>query len=165
MVMVNKIKILILVVAMAGLESCKKETNVVYEVNESTVNTFGNPKERIKTTVEFISIAYQDLFGSTISAQKLASLSVAYTAFGDKKLIEDMIIKNFINQPNTTIPTPAYMQGDKKKFIAETYKKIYNRNPGEYEIWFLEKQITDNSSLTPKMIYYALMTSDEYRYY
>ncbi|MBK8846454.1 MAG: hypothetical protein IPO27_07905 [Bacteroidetes bacterium] len=163
--MVNKIKLLILDFIIAGLGSCKKETNVVYEVNESTVNTFGNPKERIKTTVEFISIAYQDLFGNTISAQKLSSLSVAYTAFGDKKLIEDMIIKNFINQPNTTIPTQAVMMADKQKFISETFKKIYNRNPGEYETWFMEKEITDNASLTPKMIYYAMMTSDEYRYY
>ncbi|MCI5058248.1 MAG: hypothetical protein MRY83_19210, partial [Flavobacteriales bacterium] len=118
-----------------------------------------------KTTSEFISIAYSDLFGTTIDDQKLTDLSLALVAFGDKKLIEDMIIKNFLNEPGSNIPSVQDMQGDIPKFIQETYRKFYNRDPNEFETWQIEKAINEDSNLTPELIYYAFLTSNEYRYY
>lgn len=144
---------------------CKKETTYVYEVNPVTLEQEGGTKQHVKTTTEFISIAYSDMFGTAITSVELQKLSVAYTAFGDKKLIEDMIIKNFLNSPNLKIPTQAQMQNDVPKFVNDTYKKLYNRSPNEFENYFVSKLINANTTITPELVYYAMMTSNEYRYY
>ena len=160
-----KIKILIVAIALFNAIACTKEKKAVYEVNEVTIKGDNNPKVRSKTTLEFISIAYQDILGATVSTAQLSSLSIAYTAFGDKKLIEDMIIKNLLNEPGAIIPTKASMTADPLKFVDETIKKIFNRNPNEYEKYYFTNLITTNTNVTPEVFYYALMTSEEYRYY
>ena len=89
---------LVILTALFFAGGCKKETQYIYDVNPVTVEQEGGIKQHPKTTTEFISIAYSDLFGSTISNADLQKLNVAYSAFGDRKLIEDMIIKNFFFQ-------------------------------------------------------------------
>lgn len=144
---------------------CKKETQYVYDVNPLTVEQEGGIKQHPKTNTEFISIAYSDLFGSTISNADLQKLNVAYSAFGDRKLIEDMIVKNFLNDASIAIPSKAQMQNDVPKFVTDTYKKLYNRQPNEYEKYYVVKVINADATITPVLVYYAMMTSNEYRYY
>lgn len=160
-----KLQYLLTLLLSVTLVGCTKDKKVLYEVKESTIKNTNSPKTKAKTTIEFISIAYQDVMGTTISQQKLSALSVAYTAFGDKKTIEDMIVKNLLNEPATTIPTKTSMNADPEKFVDETIKKILNRDAGAYEKYYFTKLINDNNTVTPTMIYYALMTSEEYRYY
>lgn len=145
--------------------SCKKETKYVYGVNDVTVTQPGVSKPNVKTTIEFISIAYSDLFGTTIGAGELTDLSLCYLAFGDKKFIEDMIIRNFLKKPGVIIPTQAQMNADVPAFVQATYRKFYNRDPNEFEKWQVSEYIKNNSGATPELVYYAFMTSDEYRYY
>ena len=66
--------------------SCKKELTkeYVYIVDSVNVTKSGVYKPNTKNNIEFISIAYSDLFGATISNDKLTNLSIAYDAFGDK---------------------------------------------------------------------------------
>ena len=45
------------------------------------------------------------------------------------------------------------------------YTKIYNRTPDEYELWFISNMIENDSDLTSELIYFSLMTANEYRYY
>jgi hypothetical protein len=145
--------------------SCKKENDFVYEVNDVNVKQSGAEKNNAKSTTEFITIAYSDLFGNAISQADLVKLNTVYAAFGDKKLIEDRIIRNFLNNSGVQIPSAVSVNGDTTKFIIQVYKKFYNREPNAFEAYYLKEQFRLNNSFTPLVVYYAFMTSDEYRYY
>ena len=145
--------------------SCKKEKSYVYDVNDVSVKQDGALKPNVKTTTEFISIAYADLFGTTIPNTELVKLSTAYMAFGDKKFLEERIIKNYLNNTGAKIPTSLQMKADVNLFVKNTYKKFFNREPNEFELWTLSNTITSDTTITPELIYYAVMTSNEYRYY
>ena len=147
--------------------SCKKEapTTYIYGVNSVGVTQDGVSKPNVKSTVEFISIAYSDLFGNTINQATLTDLATAYVSFADRKLIEDMIIRNFLNTSGIDIPTLTEMNANVPKFIINSYKKFYNREPNEFELWQMQNLITTDAAITPELVYYAFMTSNEYRYY
>ena len=149
------------------ITGCKKETvkSYVYDVNSIPIKQSGVAKPNVKSTIEFVSIAYSDLFGKTIDQETLTNLSTGYAAFGDKKLIEDIIIRNFLNNSGATIPTLTELNDDVNQFIVDTYKKFYNRVPNEFELWQLVDIISNDINATPELIYYAFMTSNEYRYY
>lgn len=161
----NLLSFLFVLVALTFFVSCKKEKKYVYDVNGVNVAAEASAKQTTKTTTEFISIAYSDLYGNTISNDELTKLSLAYSAFGDKKLIENLIIKNFLNNGSVIIPTKAAMLADLDKFILKTYSKFYNRTPNEFEAWMLKNAIIGDATITPELVYYSMMTSDEYRYY
>ncbi|MDP7568024.1 MAG: hypothetical protein QF383_06495, partial [Flavobacteriales bacterium] len=117
-------------------------------------------------TTEFISIAYSDIFGTVITTAKLADLSTMYRAFGDKKLIEEMVIKNFLNESTIQIPQiDRTSEITIQNFVSNSYKKLFNRTPDEYELWFVADMILKDDTLTAELIYFSLMTANEYRYY
>jgi len=157
---------LIFIFSVLLLFSCKKEKKITYQLNDVTIENNTANKDHLKSTIEFISIAYSDIFGTVISTNKLADLSTIYKAFGDKKLIEQMVIKNFLNEPSIQIP-----QIDRSSistinsFVQNMYTKLYNRTPDEYELWFVADMIQKDITLTSELIYFSLMTANEYRYY
>ena len=157
---------LIFIFSVILLFSCKKEKNVTYQLNDVTIENNTANKDHLKSTTEFISIAYSDIFGTVISTNKLADLTRIYKAFGDKKLIEQMVIKNFLNEPSIPIP-----QIDRSSintinsFVLNIYTKLFNRTPDEYELWFISNMIENDTDLTSELIYFSLMTANEYRYY
>ena len=145
--------------------ACNKEKTYLYDVNSVDVKQQSGVKGTAKSTTEFISIAYADLFGTTISNDDLVKLFTAYSAFGDKKLIEDRIIRNFLDLPGTNIPTSQQMRTDIPTYITNTYKKLFNRNPNEFEKYNLKNMIQTDTTISSEMMYYSFMTSNEYRYY
>lgn len=145
--------------------SCKKETDYIYGVTDVDLNQSGANKPNVKSTNEFIAIAYSDIFGTTIPNDKLVKLQTAYTSFGDQKLIEQLVIRNFLNQPGNVIPSQVEMVADMDKFIEDTYIKFFARKPNEYEAYYLKNIMTTDPGITPELVYYAMMTSNEYRYY
>lgn len=147
------------------LASCKKENVFIYGIEDVKVSRSNSTKENLKNEIEFISIAYADIFGTSPNQSSLNALSVIYLSFGDKKLIEDLIIKNMLNSPSAEIPTDQEMRTDIALFISNAYLKLYNRQPDEFEAWKLNELISSDISLTAQMVYYSMMTSDEYRYY
>lgn len=147
-----------------SIASCKKETSYVYEVNDVSISQTDVNKENTKSVIEFISIAYSDIFGSTISQNELEDLSNIYDSFGDLKLMEDLIVRNFLNQPNT-IPTDQEMRADVSGFVQSAYRKLLNRDPNEFESWYLINVIEGDADITPELVYYGILTSDEYRTY
>ena len=164
--LVCKTKNIILFLILISLGSCSKdETNYIYEVEDVKITKPGAQKPNIKTSTEYISIAYSDIYGTTISTDLLNDLKKSYISFGDIGITEDLIIRNFLNNPTAQIPTVIDMNNDITKFVIDTYKKVYNRTPNEYEEWFLTNLIQNNSDVTPKVVYYSLMTSNEYRQY
>ena len=101
-----------------------------------------------------------------ISINKLADLTKIYKAFGDKKLIEQMVIKNFLNEPSIQIPQIDRSSASTiNTFTQNSYIKLYNRTPDEYELWFISNMIENDTDLTSELIYFSLMTANEYRYY
>jgi hypothetical protein len=145
--------------------ACTKEKKYQYEVNPVNVTQEASIKTNRKSTTEFISIAYADLFNTTIPQSKLVNLTLAYSSFGDLKVIEERIIQNFLNDSTANIPLQPSVNGDTLVFITNSYKKFYNRQPNEMEKHYWRELIRANSSVKPITIYYAIMTSDEYRFY
>jgi hypothetical protein len=157
--------IYIIMFTIVGLLSCTKEKSYLYQVNNVNVTQPGGNKQNVKSTEEFISIAYSDLFGTTISQQELINLTQAYNSFGDLKLIEDMIIRNFLNTNGIVIPSGATMRSDINGFVSSSYQKFLNRTPNAYEKWFVSNVIQSDTSISPVLVYYSFMTSNEYMYY
>lgn len=145
--------------------SCTAEKEYQYEVDTVSIDQEGSDKSNQKSTDEFIAIAYADLFGTTIPQNKLVNLNTAYTAFGDKKVIEERIVRNFLNDPAVIIPSQPAVGGDTVLFIVQCYEKFYNRTPTEFEKYNWKKLIAGDPNVKPLTIYYAMMTSDEYRFY
>lgn len=142
------------------------QAEYLYDLGNISLYQDGIKKPHVKTLNEFAAIAYSELFGTTIPSQKITELTQAYVSFGDKKMIEDLMIRNFLNLPGVQIPTISDMNADVTLFINNTYKKFYTRLPNEFELWQMKEYINNNSStVTPELVYYTFMTSDEYRYY
>ena len=159
-------KQLIFILSILILFSCKKEKKVSYHINDVDITQNAVVKDHLKSTTEFISIAYSDIFGTVITTNKLTELSTMYKAFGDKKLIEEMVIKNFLNEPTIQIPQiDRTSENTIQNFVTDSYKKLFNRTPDEYELWFVTESIVKDSDLTAELVYFSLMTANEYRYY
>ena len=157
---------LIFIFSVLLLFSCKKEKKITYQLNDVIIENNTANKDHLKSTIEFISIAYSDIFSTVISTNKLAELSTIYKAFGDKKLIEQMVIKNFLNEPSIQIPQIDRSSSSTINiFVQNMYTKLYNRTPDEYELWFVADMIQKDITLTSELIYFSLMTANEYRYY
>ena len=152
-------------VLMLLISSCNKEQRVIYQVQEQELYQSSAEKRNQKSTTQFISIAYNDLFGSSITSGELTKLDIAYQALGDKGVLEDMIVKSLINKPSVQIVTNTVMRADVPAFVESAYLRFFNRKPNEFEAWKVKDLIEKNADITPKMVYYSLMTSEEYRYY
>lgn len=145
--------------------ACKKEYDVIYDVNKVKAGSATVTKPNRKTTLEFVSILYSDLLGSTVPQPELVKMISAYEAFGDGAVVEDLIVRNLMNRPGVSIPTNAEMRADPGTFIKTAYKRFLVREANDYETWYFKNQIEKNTDVTPDLIYYVLLTSDEYRYY
>ena len=161
--MKNLPKIIFIFISLLIISSCKKE--YTYEVKDVNVEQPGNGKSDVKSTVEFISIAYSDLFNTTIPNDSLLYINQAYQSFGDKKLIEDRIIRHLLNRADVLIPTNQQMRSNIPAFVNTAMQKLFNRNPNAFENYFITNIIQSDASITPVAVYYAMMTSNEYRYY
>jgi len=149
-----------------SISACSNTEKVyLYEVNEVEVTQTGVEKNSLKSDLEFISLAYSDLFGTTLTENQLLALVTGYNAMGDKGLISDIIIRNFLNNPQADVPSMQEMQADVPAFIQATYRRFFVREASEYELWYFENLIANDAEMTPEIIYYAFLTSDEYRYF
>lgn len=144
---------------------CNKETRYIYEVEQQELYQSASEKKTLKTTTQFIAIAYNDLFGVNITNSELNKFDIALQAMGDKGIIQDMVIKSLINRAGVQTITDAAMRADVSTFIELTYLRFFNRKPTEFEVWKMKDLIEKNMEITSRMVYYSLMTSDEYRYY
>ena len=161
----KKLRYILSFIFLAGIFSCTKEKKYEYEVNPVSVGTEAGDKTTRKSTTEFISIAYSDLFGTSIPQSKLINLSIAYSSFGDLNVIEERIISNFLNDTTVIIPSTPSVAGDTSQFIINCYTKFFNRNPSQMEKYYWKNLIKSDGTITPATIYFAMMTSDEYRFY
>ncbi len=146
------------------LVSCRKEIRNVYEIDPVHVGQRGS-KTHLKSDLQFVSIAYSDLFGRQISTQELNTLIAGYNSVGDKGLVIDLIVRNLLQKPGIVKETASEMQSDPEAFVKKTFERFFIRKPSEMETWFFSDLIRENSDLNPEDFYYALMSTEEYRYY
>jgi hypothetical protein len=95
----------------------------------------------------------------------LLKFDVALQSLGDKNTIQDMIVRSLLNRSGAQIATDAAMRADVNAFIINEYLRFYNRKPNELELWNMKNFIEKNTDITPKMVYYSMMTANEYKYY
>lgn len=148
-----------------GVSACKKEQRYIYETQQQNIYQSANDKRNLKSTAQFITIAYNDLFAANITTEELNKLDIALQAVGDKAVVQDMIVKNFINRSGVQIADNNTMRADIPAFVNDTYLRLYNRKPTATEAWKMKSLIESNTDITAKMVYYSLMTAEEYRFY
>ena len=159
-------KYLIYILLLIVLSSCKRDPSYIFEVNDVTVTASTGEKNRLKTDIEFVSIAHTDIFGSNISSNNLENIVTTYKSFGDKSLTIEMIIRKFIDDGGTNIT--AIDRSSKtsiESFVINTYKKLYNREPDAFEKWYLSDLIANDDVINAEIVYFSMMTANEYRYY
>ena len=83
----------------------------------------------------------------------------------DKSVIEDLIVRNFLNESGGTLPSESDMLDDVSAFVTAAYNRVYNRQPSEYELYYHVQAIDESTTVTPELFYYVLLTSNEYRQY
>ncbi len=159
-------------VMLIGVVSCKKTIvqdkvydNVIYDLGDKAVYSNSAEKTRQKTPTQFISILYADLKQTGISNNELNDLSVVNSAFGDKGLLNQVLISHYMNNTGVVLPTNAAMRADLDKFIDETFIRFYQRKPSSYEKYFFKNKIANDAAITPELVYSAFALSDEYWFY
>lgn len=145
--------------------SCTKEEVKVFEVNPVTLYQSASEKSSLKSDDQFLAILFTDLYGKSISAQEMAVLVKAYSSFGDKSLVINMMTKSMLADPNSNKPSNADMRSDIASFVEEAFMRFYVRKPTEQERWFFINRIEQDTVLRPIDVYYVLITANEYRYY
>jgi hypothetical protein len=152
--------------------SCKKQIvqdhvydNIIYDVGDKVVYQSASQKTRQKTPTQFISILYSDLFQTAIPNNQLNDLSVLFLANGDKNMITEMLVSDYMNTSGVKLPSNSAMRADLDKFIDNTYIHFYLRYPTSYEKYFLKNLIQNDVNVTPELVYSSFVLSDEYWFY
>lgn len=146
--------------------SCKKqETTYEYTVNNENILPANVSKTRLKTTDQYVSILYANLFQKALSSNNLFTISQCFDSVGDQILARQVLIANLMKKTGVIIPTVTEMNGNIDKFITDTYVRFYVRNPTESEKTYLRQFILADPNITPELVYISFALSDEYMYY
>lgn len=148
-----------------GVSSCKKEDDNTYEVNEIGLLPPSAGKNKLKTNEQYVSILHANMFQKALSANQLFDISQCMESIGDQELAREVLISNFMNKSGVIIPTDSVMRADLNKFITETYKRFFIRNPTEAEKAWLKNFIATDPNITAELVYFSFALSDEYMYY
>ncbi len=147
--------------------SCRKE-KYQYEINSNTSTGDNLNKNKNKTNIEFHSILTTNLFQKPSSINELTRTDRVIQSCGDKTLINEVIISNYMNDIKVRLPSRKMMVDSTDKFIEETYVRFFIRRPTEAERTWFKNFINANKSnpnFRPELVYTAFAASDEYMFY
>lgn len=162
----SKFIIVILLSFILVQTSCTKEKKKnEYAVVKKGVYSTSINKSRLKTEAQYLSILSTDLTQLPISPSKLNRAIRVLESMGDRETANEIIISNYMNSPNLSIPTNQYMRENTEQFIQETYNKFFVRNPSEAEKTFFMNYIKSNPKVTVEMVYTSFASSNEYMFY
>jgi len=155
------------------LASCTKEREIIQEIDYNyiygidTVYVYQSAadKTKQKTSYQYTSILYADLHQKSIPTNDLNEISRLTLAIGDKQLVNEMLLSNYLNSGNAIIPSNTEMRNDVGQFIEDTYKRFYLRKPTEIERYYLINLIESDTSITPEIVYSSFALSNEYLFY
>ncbi len=96
--------------------SCKKEVlkqnvydNVYYEVTPVTLYTSNAEKNKQKSSLQYISILFSDLFNQNIPGSDLNNIGEAILSIGDKGLANQLILRRFGNDRDLAPPRHEFL--------------------------------------------------------
>lgn len=169
----NYLKLLLpFLMVFALLPSCKKKVienvnyeNVIYELDTLNLYESNVNKNKQKSSSQFISVLYRDLFSTSISSATLNDLSILFSAQGDKQMATELLLSSYMNVPSVLIPTEQYMRQDIPAFVQDTYIRFLLRKPTAYEKEYLSNLIEEDQGMTPELVYLAFAISNEYQFY
>ncbi|MBT6013971.1 MAG: hypothetical protein HOG85_04045 [Flavobacteriales bacterium] len=157
-------KLLILLLCFPLLfSSCRKDD--VYELNEINATSYNANKNKLKSSNQFISILYANLFQEALSANELVEISRCIQSIGDKEVAHEIILSNFMNKEGVIIPSNSIMRDDLNLFIEESYKRFFVRDITEAEREFFLSFFESHPNVSAEMVYMAFSLSNEYQYY
>jgi len=156
-------KVLIISVLFLITYSCKKDP--VYDINEIQSQSYNANKNKLKTTGQYISILYANLFQEALSANELVEITRCIESVGDKELVHEVILSNFMNKEGVLIPSDSLMRADLNLFIEETYKRFYVRDITEAEREYFINFFEAHPNVSAEMVYTAFSLSNEYQFY
>ncbi|HEY1045663.1 MAG TPA: hypothetical protein VGF79_04440 [Bacteroidia bacterium] len=159
-----KIAFLSLLIVFAA---CKKN-NTTYGVQDTPSYGDNLNKDKDKSNIEFHSILSTNLFQKPSSINELSRIDRVIQSCGDKTLINEVIISNYMNSSNVKLPSRQMMVDSTDRFIEETYIRFFIRRPTEAErTWFRNfiNANKSNPSFRPELVYTAFAASDEYMFY
>ena len=143
--------------------SCKKDD--VYELNEVNATSYNANKNKLKSSNQFISILYANLFQEALSANELVEISSCIQSIGDKEVAHEIVLSNFMNKEGVIIPSDSIMRDDLNLFIEESYKRFFVRDITEAEREFFLSFFESHPNVSAEMVYMAFSLSNEYQYY
>ncbi len=160
-------KYVCLVLTTVVFVSCKKQT-ATYGVVPVASNGTNLNKDKDKSNIEFHSILSTNLFQKPSSINELTALDRVIQSCGDKSLINEVIISNYMNKSTVRLPSRAMMVDSTERFIEETYIRFFIRRPTVAEMTWFKNFINANKSnpnFRPELVYTAFAASDEYMFY
>lgn len=155
------------VIAIAFLDACQKR-EVEYQVVKTPSTGDNLNKDKAKSNIEFHSILSTNLFQKPSSINELSRIDRVMQSCGDKTLINEVIISNYMNKSNVKLPSRQMMVDSTDRFIEETYIRFFIRRPTEAEKTWFRNYINANKSnpaFRPELVYTAFSASDEYMFY
>ena len=163
-ILINKMKkLLYLLSLILIISSCRKED--VYELNQVHASSYNANKNKLKSSNQFISILYANLFQQALSANELFEISRCIQSIGDKEVAHEIVFSNFMNKNGVIIPSDSVMRDDLDAFIEETYKRFFVRDITEAEREFFISFFESHPYVSAEMVYMAFALSNEYQYY
>lgn len=158
----------LILVFLIGISSCKKKDSNTYQVVDT--NSYGDNlnKDKSKSNIEFHSILSTNLFQKPSSINELSRTDRVMQSCGDKSLINEVIISNYMNSANVKLPSRKMMTDSTERFIEETFVRFFIRRPTEAEkTWFTNfiNANKSNPNFRPELVYTAFAASDEYMFY
>lgn len=158
----------LILVFLIGISACKKKDSNIYEVVDT--NSYGDNlnKDKSKSNIEFHSILSTNLFQKPSSINELSRTDRVMQSCGDKTLINEVIISNYMNSANVKLPSRKMMTDSTERFIEETFIRFFIRRPSEAEkTWFTNfiNANKSNPNFRPELVYTAFAASDEYMFY
>ena len=161
-------KTLLLSCFLLSFIQCKKDRNTRYEIVETPSYGDNLNKDKHKTNIEFHSILSTNLFQKPSSINELTRTDRVIQSCGDKTLINEVIISNYMNSSQVILPSRKRMVDSTERFVEETYVRFFIRRPTEAEkTWFINfiNANKSNPSFRPELVYTAFSASDEYMFY
>jgi len=157
-------KLLFYFLLIATLSSCAKE-EYRYGLKSTDILQPSANKDKLKTPEQFVAVLYVNLFQKAISTKELVELERLIRSVGDKRLVYELIISSFLNDPEVIIPYNSEMRADLDGFLRETYERFYVRKPLEIELEYFKNYLENNTNVTPEMVYFSFAISDEFFFY
>lgn len=149
----------------ALLVACKKDPEVLYELNQVELTGNSADKTRQKSNQQYVNILRTNLFQSGLSSSQAYKLDQLFQSIGDKELAKEVLISNYFNEAGVQMPTTAQMNADIDAFVMDTYKRFFIREPNEAEKTWVKNFIQSNPYMTPELVFFSFAMSNEYQYY